>query len=393
MTLKNLIKHTIGVFSITMLLSMQSFSQTICKLGARNNFHQNANKDEYSGLAYHVERGLFFMPVDDPIIGNIHFKGYDVQKSAAFNVALLDPDLSLSKKDFEGLTYLEGNYFVLLEEKESKIYFIQYMESGSGNPFFEVLSGHETGIAQSTIDTKDGLEGISYDPHSYRLYVVREHSDVRLFSIPITLPSSGFLGSINEQQKSSTALPFNVEPSGLFHLGKVFPSDHDSSNNLLVLDDKQENILEYKLELDSGGNLLENSPKLVRVVNIPAEPKPEGIAVYNSKLYIASEKKSGGLSSYIINPGSAICNTDCSQGEIETWNAITCSCESAANNPKAGCTEINACNFDEKATIDDCSCVYENAVCDDGKDHTINDRIDENCNCKGVPTCQCEHVN
>lgn len=369
-----------------MLFSTLSFSQLFCELGPRDNFLKNVGDLEYSGLAYHIEREIFFMPLDDPKNG-IHFIGYNIQENNQFNIEFSDPESLITKKDFEGLTYLEKDYFVLLEEKENKVYFLEYIVRNSGNPFFEVLSGHETGIEQASRDAKDGLEGISYDPHTKRLYVVREKEDVRLFSIPITLPNAGFSGSINEQQKCSVALPLNIEPSGLFHLGKVFPVSNHLSNNLLVIDDKLLKIREYKLVLDTINNLLSIEPKAQ--IDILTDPKPEGIAVYNNNIYIASEKTTGGLSSYAINPSAAFCNTDSTQGQIEVWDMTNCMCEPA---PNAGCTDSKACNYDASATMDDCSCLYQNAVCDDGNDKTINDRIDENCNCKGIPSCQCQHV-
>ena len=49
----------------------------------------------------------------------------------------------------------------------------------------------------------------------------------------------------------------------------------------------------------------------------------------------------------------------------------------------AGCTDETACNYDAAATIDDDSCVLVGDSCDDGDDATINDTIDENCDCMG----------
>jgi len=400
MSVKNLIKNTLGVFCIIILFSIQSFSQIFCDLGVRNNFYKNDNLDEYSGLAYHIDREIFIMPVDDPIdhptINNIHFKGYKMNAvENAFNITILNPgtltSTDLTSTDFEGLTYLKEDYFVLLEERENKVYFIQYNEPITGNPYFEVLSGHETGIPQASSDSDDGLEGVTYDPHTNLLYLVREHSDVKLFSIPITLPNSSFPGGIDEQQKSSVFLHVDDKPSGLFHLGKIYPSDNDLSNNLvIVMGGKYEQILEYKVELDSDNNLNANSLNLLRKKDISVEPKPEGVVVYNNILYIASEDLDGGLSSYVINPNAAFCNTDCAQGEIEDWNAETCACEPELN---AGCTDSDACNFDESAVIDDCSCLYKNTVCDDGNDKTTNDRINGDCNCKGISSCHCQHSN
>jgi hypothetical protein len=49
----------------------------------------------------------------------------------------------------------------------------------------------------------------------------------------------------------------------------------------------------------------------------------------------------------------------------------------------AGCTNMDACNYDELATDDDGSCVLVGDSCDDGDENTINDTIDANCECVG----------
>jgi hypothetical protein len=49
----------------------------------------------------------------------------------------------------------------------------------------------------------------------------------------------------------------------------------------------------------------------------------------------------------------------------------------------AGCTNMDACNYDELATDDDGSCILVGDACDDGDENTINDTIDENCDCVG----------
>ena len=48
-----------------------------------------------------------------------------------------------------------------------------------------------------------------------------------------------------------------------------------------------------------------------------------------------------------------------------------------------GCTDQAACNFNPTAFEDDGSCVYPGDACDDGDETTINDTIDENCDCVG----------
>lgn len=61
---------------------------------------------------------------------------------------------------------------------------------------------------------------------------------------------------------------------------------------------------------------------------------------------------------------------------------------SAANFPPAilGCTDNNACNYNNAATQNDNSCLYLNATCDDGNANTINDVINGSCACVGIQT-------
>lgn len=50
-----------------------------------------------------------------------------------------------------------------------------------------------------------------------------------------------------------------------------------------------------------------------------------------------------------------------------------------------GCTAIEACNYNPEANSDDFSCVFIGDACDDGDPDTVNDTIDENCECVGEP--------
>lgn len=56
-----------------------------------------------------------------------------------------------------------------------------------------------------------------------------------------------------------------------------------------------------------------------------------------------------------------------------------------------GCTSPDACNFNSEANTDDGSCIFIGDSCDDGDPDTVNDTIDENCDCVGEPVGIEEH--
>ena len=62
------------------------------------------------------------------------------------------------------------------------------------------------------------------------------------------------------------------------------------------------------------------------------------------------------------NTYSTLCNTDCTVGDIEVWDAASCSCLTSVTTVD-GCVDPAACNFNNTANCDDGSCVYETA-CD-----------------------------
>ncbi|MBI1265906.1 MAG: hypothetical protein GC193_00605 [Cryomorphaceae bacterium] len=60
----------------------------------------------------------------------------------------------------------------------------------------------------------------------------------------------------------------------------------------------------------------------------------------------------------------------------------------AAGTP--GCTDANACNYDSNATVNDGSCFSIGDACDDSDANTVNDVIQSNCSCLGetsIPGC------
>ena len=66
---------------------------------------------------------------------------------------------------------------------------------------------------------------------------------------------------------------------------------------------------------------------------------------------------------------------------IDNINLYTC--ETLA---VPGCMDSSACNFDADATIDDGTCLLIGDFCNDGDSNTINDTIQNNCECEGQET-------
>jgi hypothetical protein len=49
-----------------------------------------------------------------------------------------------------------------------------------------------------------------------------------------------------------------------------------------------------------------------------------------------------------------------------------------------GCTDATACNYNPLAAFDDFSCEFPGSPCDDGNEETLNDVLDNNCDCIGT---------
>ncbi|MFM7006310.1 MAG: T9SS type A sorting domain-containing protein [Flavobacteriales bacterium] len=89
-----------------------------------------------------------------------------------------------------------------------------------------------------------------------------------------------------------------------------------------------------------------------------------------------------------INDGSCLYpNTACDDGNPQTINDSTnANCVCAGQiviTPIPGCMNPAACNYNPLATVDDGSCLFPGALCDDGNPNTINDSINPDCVCIG----------
>ena len=81
-----------------------------------------------------------------------------------------------------------------------------------------------------------------------------------------------------------------------------------------------------------------------------------------------------------------IVNAPCDDGDSNTdWDTVNSQCECEGIAVIWGCIDHAACNFNPNSNSDDGSCQYEGATCNDGNEFTINDTIDAYCECIGIP--------
>lgn len=89
-----------------------------------------------------------------------------------------------------------------------------------------------------------------------------------------------------------------------------------------------------------------------------------------------------------LDDGSCMYENDsCDDDNVDTVNDqlnASCVCEGETIVPIAGCTDETACSFNPDATEDDGTCVFIGDACDDGNENTFNDVLDGNCECMGI---------
>ncbi|MFN5294142.1 MAG: T9SS type A sorting domain-containing protein [Flavobacteriales bacterium] len=85
-----------------------------------------------------------------------------------------------------------------------------------------------------------------------------------------------------------------------------------------------------------------------------------------------------------ITPGSSCDDLD--PFTINDVIQVDCSCAGETEQFTEGCTAIEACNYDINATIDNGSCIFPGEPCDDANTATINDVLGADCVCAGEAT-------
>jgi uncharacterized protein (TIGR02145 family) len=77
-------------------------------------------------------------------------------------------------------------------------------------------------------------------------------------------------------------------------------------------------------------------------------------------------------------------NSICDDSNSNTINdSINLDCQCAGANLGEGCTNVEACNYNESSTSDNGSCLFVGSICDDYNPFTANDVMNSACQCEG----------
>ena len=328
---------------------------------------------EASGLTYHELRGNIFITVDDQSSGFFSFN----------NSFVLTDRIAINTFQNEGITYLYNDFFATIEEHTSQVVFNKFNYTAN-NVLNSIDVINKVAIGSGDTQNK-GFEGISYNPISNKMYVVKEKKPVAFYELNVPVAP-------NFREPVSLSQPFIVENAswlpndlaGLYHLSlNKNMSATKAGEHILLLSEESSLIF----EVDLKGNLI--SKKEMDIDDLPNVNnddffKAEGITYTDGIIWVASEGVSktpaiyyGFVNSSHQNPNSKIKKKVYQKDYLQTtthriessllknntsycWKVVAKKsdgtiAESAYYNFRTqfqalGCLDEDACNFDINAT-------------------------------------------
>lgn len=378
---------------------------------------------EASGLANNVRRPGNFTTVDD---GGDKFISYRNN----FNNNTENANL-LAGEDYEGITYLYNENYVVVEERDDVLTFLKFTyDSQGGVTGINQLSSVSMNNSFIT-GQNNGWEGLTYNPRNDKLYLAKEYGPTLFFES--NLPTgTNFTGTVNLTEpfdiNSTNWVPGDI--SGLFHLSLDLKASATLAGDHILILSEADDIM---LEVDMEGNLISYkefniSGNFGSITN--GNFKPEGIAYQYGTIWIASDTEANNRPRFfkftdpyykapeVNNPGlvHSKANVTGSQYQIPAsilsnnseycWRVIGVT-PLGVNIPSEyysltsdfllGCTDISACNYDASANVDNGSCSFvpdclgicggtttTGTTCNDNNAQTVNDKYNSNCDCTGT---------
>lgn len=218
-----------------------------------------------SGLSYNFDTDTLFAVVNNPtFIVEMDKSGQELRK-----IDLKGFD------DTEGLVYLGGGRFAIVEEEHRGVVIVDIDESTE-----YLLRHHGQGLSFVFSHKKNkGFEGVAYNPFDGSLFVVNEKQPRALYRIDGAVAQSSNAVSISS--------PWSMEENSLDNKDLSGLHFHAHSGNLLLLSDDSKSITETSL---SGNVISRLSLKSGRSGLDDAIPQAEGITMdAEGNLYVLSE--------------------------------------------------------------------------------------------------------
>jgi uncharacterized protein YjiK len=217
-----------------------------------------------SGLTYSRKTKSLFLAVDQPPkIVELSLKGRVKRQM-----------LLSGFDDTEGITWIEGDSFAVVEEARGNLVLIEITADTKSIDYAKATKFSVDSIPMGNL----GLEGLTYDPAGKRFFAVKQMEPIRIYEI--RLPAKKF-------DKAEVTSPFNIEEVGL-GLRDLSGVLYDTrTGHLLLLSHEPKCVAECTLDgmevsrlyLEEGIAGLDHRPS-----------KPEGITIdKKGNLYLCSE--------------------------------------------------------------------------------------------------------
>lgn len=184
--------------------------------------------------------------------------------------------------DPEGITHVTDDLFILADEIGHQLYWVHI---GKATQQIDLARVPRLGLAID-LEKNLGFEGVSWDHHDQRLFVVKEKSPLRVFEI------SGLTPLITEPGQ---ARPLNLQikewlspkARNLFMTDLSSLTFHERTGHLLLLSHESKVIVEYRYD----GTPVSMLPMWAGFHGLKASiPQAEGVALgENGHLFVISE--------------------------------------------------------------------------------------------------------
>ena len=225
-------------------------------------------EDDLSALTFNAETDTLFAVLNgEPLMVEMSLEGELLRQIRVEGVI-----------DMEGLTHVEGDLYVIAEERTQKLILARI---SADTQRIDLTHAPSLMIGLDQTGNK-GFEGLSWDEPGHRLLVVKERDPLRLLAI------EGFVDA-----RPDTPLNVRITEIKPAASPRLFMSDlssltmHDDTGHILLLSDESYMVVEY----DPEGNPLSLLGLWRGMSGLKASvPQAEGLAIDDQRrVYVVSE--------------------------------------------------------------------------------------------------------